>query len=166
MKLPVSLETTHLFGCLVQYQETFSDKVRYGKTGCSKTADTRRTSSEAVIFLSGSTTLRFAWIHMGSIGLSQGLFFGKRKGSNRIPCLFSFTARLCSRIHWRTALLLCQVAWSQTITSTRLSANCVFSNSHSRYWMVKSLQGLPSTKRSHTSSCLTSLCSYQWTAKP
>ena len=45
---------------LVQSQWTFSDISRYGKTGCLKTADTRRTNSTVVSFWSGSTTLRFA----------------------------------------------------------------------------------------------------------
>jgi hypothetical protein len=45
---------------LVQYQETFSDIVKSGKIGLSKTAETRRTTSVSVSFLSGSTILRFA----------------------------------------------------------------------------------------------------------
>ena len=47
-------------GFLMQFQETFSDRVKKGRIGLPKTAHTRRTSSVIANFLSGSTTLRFA----------------------------------------------------------------------------------------------------------
>src|SRR5512139_3903266 len=40
-------------GLLVQFQETFSDKVKKGRTGLPKTSHTRRTNSVFTNFLSG-----------------------------------------------------------------------------------------------------------------
>src|SRR3954465_12447137 len=102
---------------LVQFQRTCwwsSSRCSHLKCWC-----TRSMSSSAVNVRSGSTIARLPCSHRGSIGLSQGLFTGKRHTRIRTPPV-RFTVRLCVLIHPCTAWLTCQVALSHTSTHTRL----------------------------------------------
>src|SRR4051794_39987235 len=102
---------------LMQFQRTCwwsSSRCSHLKCWC-----TRSMSSTAVNVRSGSTIARLPCSHRGSIGLSQGLFTGKRHTRIRTPPV-RFTVRLCVLIHPCTAWLTGQVALSHTSTHTRL----------------------------------------------
>jgi hypothetical protein len=43
------------------------------------------------------------WIHLGSIGLSQGLLIGRKQRRMRAPAFAGFTSRLLMRIQARAA---------------------------------------------------------------
>ena len=70
---------------LVQNQDALFELAIQGSTGCLKTAHTLSESSFVESFLPGSITFLLACIQRGSIGLSQGLFFGKRTASSLVP---------------------------------------------------------------------------------
>ena len=62
---------------------------------------------------SGSTIAFLACTHFGSIGLSQGLLVGRKKGRIRTPLPSCLTWLLWERTQVRTCLLTCQEALSQ-----------------------------------------------------
>ena len=70
---------------LVQNQGTLLETFRKASTGLPKVSQTRSTISRGANTRSGSTTRRFPWIHIGSIGLSQGLFLGNKQLRMRTP---------------------------------------------------------------------------------
>src|SRR3954453_2864176 len=139
-----------LFGeTLVQFQRTCwwsSSRCSHLKCWC-----TRSMSSSAVNVRSGSTIARLPCSHRGSIGLSQGLFTGKRHTRIRTPPV-RFTVRLCVLIHPCTAWLTCQAALSHTSTHTRLPSWASWWAPQVRNSIVTRLTGRPSTKRSSTRS--------------
>src|SRR5206468_4038211 len=108
-------------------------------------------SSWAVNVRSGSAIARLPCNQRGSIGLSHGLFTGKRHTRIRTPPV-RFTARLCAPIHARTARLTCQAALSHTSTHTRVPSAASRSAPQARKAVVTRLTGRPSTKRSSTRS--------------
>src|SRR5258708_2277848 len=89
-----------------------------------------------------------ACTHFGSMGLSQGLLVGRKKGRIRTPLLSCLTWLLCSRIQVRTCLLTCQEALSQISSQQVLPCACSRVQHHSRNWVVMALTGRPVTKRS------------------
>ena len=97
---------------------------------------------------SGSTTAFFACTHLDSIGLSHGLFVGRKKGRMRTPLLSRLTFWFCSLIQVLTCLLSCQEALSQIKSQLRLPCSCSRVQIHSRNWVVMALIGRPFTKRS------------------
>src|SRR2546423_6036556 len=78
----------------------------------------------------GPTTARLPCTHLGSIGLSQGLFVGKKQGRMRTPLPWAFTWALCWRIQVRTSLLTCQEALSQMSNQAVLPWACSWSQPH------------------------------------
>src|SRR3712207_39457 len=52
-------------------------------------------------------------IHLGSIGLSQGLFLGSKQATMRTPQPLFLTPLLCSAIQLLISLEVCQLALSQ-----------------------------------------------------
>src|SRR5215212_5271949 len=134
---------------LVQFQRTCwwsGSRRSHPKCWC-----TRSMSSWAVNGPSGSTMARLPCDQRGSIGLSQGLFTGKRHTRIRTPPV-RFTRRLCVQIHARTARLTCQAALSHTSTHTRLPSSASWPAPQARKSVVMRLTGRPSTKRSSTRS--------------
>ena len=98
---------------------------------------------------SGSTTLRLACTHLGSIALSQGLCFGSRQLMILTPSPLSLTRRLCFPSHLLTSLERCQEALSQMRTRTFFPAAWSSSVHHERNRVVMEETGLPSTNLSH-----------------
>src|SRR5215210_5163876 len=87
--------------------------------------------------------------HLGSIGLSHGLFFGSRQLMILTPLPLALTRRLWEAIHSRTSLEVCQLALSQIKTQTLLPATSSFWQHHLKNCVVTLLTGRPSTNLSH-----------------
>ena len=60
--------------------------------------------------LSGSVTSRLPWIHLGSMALSHGLFWGNGHATIRTPWPLVLTRRLWAAIQPLTRWLSCQLA--------------------------------------------------------
>src|SRR5215208_3454007 len=86
------------------------------------------------------------------MGFNHGIFLGSRQLTILIPWPPFLTLRLWDAIHSLTSLEMCQEALSQINTHTFLPVAASFSEHHERKRVVMPLTGLPSTKRSHTSS--------------
>src|SRR3712207_3971061 len=117
-----------------------------------KALQTLSASSLALSNLSGSTTFLLPWIHLGSIGLSHGLFLGSKQGTMRTPRPLFLRALLCSSIQLLTSLLVCQQALSRTISNAFLPIAASFRQLYLRNWVVMELTGRPSTNLSHIRS--------------
>src|SRR4029434_9238050 len=90
-------------------------------------------------------------VHLGSIGLSQGLLIGNQQGTILTPPV-RCAAWLWVRMAVRTAGLRCQGALSQTQTRVVKPRAAAWVAPQLRNWVVMALAGGPSTKRSQTSS--------------
>src|SRR3712207_1409632 len=91
-------------------------------------------------------------IHLGSMGLSHGLFLGSKQGTIRTPRPLFLTALLCSSIQLLTSLDVCQLALSQIISNAFLPLVASFWQLYSRNWVVMELTGRPSTNLTHVRS--------------
>src|SRR3712207_26642 len=117
-----------------------------------KALQTLSASSLALSNLSGSTTFLLPWIHLGSIGLSHGLFLGSKQGTIRTPRPLFLTPLLCSLIQLLTSLEVCQLALSQIMSNAFLPIAASLWQLYSRNWVVMELTGRPSTNLSHVRS--------------
>jgi hypothetical protein len=79
----------------------------------------------------GSRIARVPWIQLGSIGLSHGLWIGRRRAMIRTPPS-RFTRRWCALIQARTRWLMCQLALSQTRSNARLPSDAKRPQTHPR----------------------------------
>jgi hypothetical protein len=87
----------------------------------------------------GSTTLRLACTHFGSMELSHGLCLGKRQLTILTPPPFSLTSRLCLPSHLLTSFETCQLALSQIRRRTFLPISSSSSAHHERKRVVMEL---------------------------
>jgi len=93
----------------------------------------------------GSTTLRLACTHLGSIALSHGLCLGRRQLTILTPSPPSLTRRLCLPSHRLTSLETRQEALSQIRSGTFLPRASSLSQLHSRNRVWSSLASPPRT---------------------
>src|SRR5215210_362498 len=82
--------------------------------------------------LTGSTTLRLACTHLGSMALSHGLCLGRRQLTILTPPPLCLTSRLCLPSQRLSSLEMCQEALSQMSTITFLPISSSFSQHHPR----------------------------------
>src|SRR5215213_7430026 len=137
---------------LVHDQATSCGTARCSWWGQPKTPHTLSASSYAPRSPSGSTTLRLACTHFGSMEFSHGLCFGRKQLTILTPLAPCLTPRLCFPSHLLTSLEICQLALSQIRRRTFLSAAWSSSKHHERNCVVMELTGLPSTNLIHVSS--------------